>query len=565
MRLFLILTVFLIAFGTLSAIPIGDTLTVIITPLPNLPVIVLPGEDIFIYCKAAASTSNWHAQLQRGSIVVPLDLSFSVYDAALQRWRLCAPAPTPDLYEIYDLKVTASNGISDVAKHCVEIIPQRRNNYFFVHITDAHMPTTEYSYEGGASDSTSMVDMRKVVDDINLIHPEFVLFTGDLVNEGECEDYLTMRSYTRAQKILNDIDVPVYVVAGNHDLGGWTSTPPSDGTARRNWWRFFGWRYLQSPPASLPARTQDYSFDYGQVHYIGLEAYDNYDEWMYSTYGDTSFRNQQIDWLQDDIEQVPGSSKIILFYHYDFANQINLSSLGADGALYGHGHQNQGSVSSVPFNLETDNICNNTRAYRPVRIDGTTITPKNTLYAGDDGGNLEVNFYPANNGAADSVMAVVENHQSVTFDNARVKFKMPDNGHGFAVHNGTLTQVDRSGPYAICYVTFNLSANNTRSVSVAIDESSASDPVAPPVFGLNCYPNPFRDVTTIRFEAPGNRPADVTVYNLKGQLIRTWTGNPTPVTWDGRDRDGVRVAPGVYLVRAGDGTSSTVRRLLLTR
>jgi hypothetical protein len=551
--------------GSLSAIPIGDTLTVIVTPLPNIPTIVIPGEDIIIDCKAAASTSNWQAQLIHGNTTIQLPLEYSAYDPNIQRWHLGAVAPTPSLFEIYDLKVTASGGLSDIAKHCVNIIPERKTGYFFVQITDAHMPTTTYSYEGATfADSTCMDDMREVIHDINLIHPEFVLFTGDLINEGELEDYNGMRYYTRVQKILNEFDVPVFVTAGNHDIGGWNATPPSDGTARRNWWRFFGWRFLGNPPSGAPARTQDYSFDYGPVHYVGLEAYDNYDEWMYSIYGDCSFRQAQMNWLEDNLDDTPASASVVLFYHYDFSGQLDLSELGADLGLYGHGHQNQGSINDgPPWCLETDNLGAGTRAYRPIRVNGATLAPKNTLYAGQDGDNMEVDFFPGNTGSADSVAAVVQNHQGLTFDSARLKFLMPNDGTGFRVHNGTLDQVDRSGHYAVCYVSFNLPANTTRTVSVASTGTSNDDPGSLPALNLMCYPNPFAGETSIRFST--GHPAEVSIYNLRGQLVRQWSRTTDPIQWDGRDTRGVPAAPGVYLVRAGDGHTSAVKRLLLTR
>ena len=34
------------------------------------------------------------------------------------------------------------------------------------------------------SDTTGMADFDAIIDDMNLIHPEFILHTGDLVNEG---------------------------------------------------------------------------------------------------------------------------------------------------------------------------------------------------------------------------------------------------------------------------------------------------------------------------------------------------------------------------------------------
>ena len=75
----------------------------------------------------------------------------------------------------------------------------------------------------------------------------------------------------------------------------------SDGTARRDWWRFFGWPRLDDPPAGAPWRTQNYSFDYGPVHFVGMESYNNYDRWREEIYGSDSFTSGQLDWLAQDL------------------------------------------------------------------------------------------------------------------------------------------------------------------------------------------------------------------------------------------------------------------------
>jgi hypothetical protein len=62
----------------------------------------------------------------------------------------------------------------------------------------------------------------------------------DVINEGELEGFAGMYSFGWAQRAIAELEVPVYITAGNHDIGGWTNTPPPAGSARRNWWRYFG-------------------------------------------------------------------------------------------------------------------------------------------------------------------------------------------------------------------------------------------------------------------------------------------------------------------------------------
>ncbi|MCK4511089.1 carboxypeptidase regulatory-like domain-containing protein, partial [bacterium] len=244
-----------------------DTLTVVMRPILSVPTMLTPGDPFTIDAMAPQATTGWAALLRRGGIEVPLAVTGAEFEPDRQRWFITATVPGSTQPELYDLVVSASDSIYDVARHAVSVKKEGPDDFYFIHITDPHMPTHLFYYQEGAeSDSTEMDDMRAVINDINLINPAFVLLTGDVVNEGELEEYLNWRSFTRAKHIMREFDVPVYITGGNHDLGGWESTPPPDGTARRTWWRFFGWRWLNDPPPGEVIYTQNYSFDYGGVH-----------------------------------------------------------------------------------------------------------------------------------------------------------------------------------------------------------------------------------------------------------------------------------------------------------
>jgi len=72
----------------------------------------------------------------------------------------------------------------------------------FVHITDIH-------HKGDRAYLAGMVDK------INALSPEFVCFTGDLIEEG--------RYLAEALEILSGIKSPLYGVPGNHDY--WAKIP----------------------------------------------------------------------------------------------------------------------------------------------------------------------------------------------------------------------------------------------------------------------------------------------------------------------------------------------------
>jgi hypothetical protein len=88
------------------------------------------------------------------------------------------------------------------------------------------------------------------------------------------------------------------------------------------------------------------------------------------------------------------------------------------------------------------------------------------------------------------------------------------------------------------------------------------------------YPNPFNPSTTVKFAIEKSAFADVAVYNVIGQKVKTLAAevlNPGyyTTTWNGTDENGLAVTSGVYFVRmvaTGEGAEfSDLRKLLLVK
>ena len=551
----------------------ADTLTVIQRPLLNVPALIVPGNTLSIACEAAPGTSGWAAELLRNEIHVPLQVISSTYDPTTLWWSVMATIPPVPVYDLYDLVVTANGGIADTTRHAVQVLPQFKDDYYFIHISDTHLPTELYYYESGAdTDSSSMVDLREIIRDVNIINPEFVLLTGDFINEGELEDYLSKHYFTRAQALLGEFDVPVFLTSGNHDIGGWNDTPPPGGTARHNWWKFFGWERLDSPPPGAPSYTQDYSFDYGPVHYIGLEAYLNYESWRPSIYGGQSFRAAQMQWLANDMA-LAGSATHVLFYHSDFSNQVNLTNLGADMALSGHDHRDAGSISAPPYNLKTNNACNGERSYRLVRVSSGVLQPTATISAGSTGRNLNVVYSPANDGANYTVTANITNNIAQRFEHAHLRFLMPNEAGAVTVTGGTLLQIDDSGPLAVCYVGVDILPSSSATITVMLDPGSSVGPGRDPRRGVwlgpGC-PNPCISSTSIGFGLPTEEHVRITVSDTQGRTVavlvdRALSAGEHSIIWDGRDDEQRQVSPGIYFTRLAAGGQVRIQKILVAR
>ena len=561
--------------ASVSAIAIGDTLTIIQRPLLNIPSFVVPCDTLRIECAAPSSTTGWSARLQFASHEIALPILSASYDPATVWWTLMAQVPEAadiPLYEQYDLIVQANGGIWDRTRNAVVVIPEYREEYYFVHISDPHLPTDLYYYEAGAdTDSSEIMDLRAVIADLNIINPEFVLLTGDLINEGELEDFLLKRYYTRAQRVLTEFKMPVFLTAGNHDIGGWDATPPPDGTARRDWWRFFGWKRLDSPPPGAPWRTQNYSFDYGTIHYTGLESYDNYDDFRYSIYGETSFISEQLQWLNADLAAAAGSTAKVLFHHYDFADQLNLSSLGIDLALWGHIHRDAGSITQYPYDLGTNNPGGGERAFRLVRVAQGQVYPELTMSAGSTGERLRVLYTPANDGTNDTVTASVLNAYPERFENGLLRFFMPGGAGQYQVNGGRLIQCDNAGIFSVCYVGVDIRASANQTVTIVKMPSDADD--HPPLARLSLWqnsPNPFALATEFGFLLPAAGHVRLSIYSLEGRevarLVDEWRpANSYTAAWDGRGADGGRVPAGVYFARLTCAGSDVTRKVIFAR
>jgi len=96
------------------------------------------------------------------------------------------------------------------------------------------------------------------------------------------------------------------------------------------------------------------------------------------------------------------------------------------------------------------------------------------------------------------------------------------------------------------------------------------DPLPPPAApALRAWPNPFNPSTSVSFSLSQPGRAQLAVYNVRGQRVRTLVDDPLPAgehtaVWNGRDDAGRAVASGVYLLRLQvGGRAQTTKALLL--
>jgi hypothetical protein len=120
------------------------------------------------------------------------------------------------------------------------------------------------------------------------------------------------------------------------------------------------------------------------------------------------------------------------------------------------------------------------------------------------------------------------------------------------------------------YASYRLVARTLSDGTTGVAEG-ADDPVVESAFRLiGAFPNPTPGEATIRFAVPEHARVSISVYDVRGRLVRRLTdAEVTPgehdVSWDGRDGSGAPVAAGLYLYRMEAGGHLSTGKLALLR
>ena len=118
-----------------------------------------------------------------------------------------------------------------------------------------------------------------------------------------------------------------------------------------------------------------------------------------------------------------------------------------------------------------------------------------------------------------------------------------------------------------------LSGDNVALTNLVVESVVSVDGApAPSIVSLThlAAPDPFNEGMEIRFEVPSPETACVSMYELRGRLVRilcdlSATSGWRSVWWDGCDRAGLPVPSGTYVYRIRAGKQTAVGRVQLVR
>ncbi len=132
-----------------------------------------------------------------------------------------------------------------------------------------------------------------------------------------------------------------------------------------------------------------------------------------------------------------------------------------------------------------------------------------------------------------------------------------------------------------CDLTFNgivIEENQTTTVDFALyQDTGTNDNITPPFTEfLGNYPNPFNPSTTISFSVPVESNIELSIYNIKGQKVKTLecinrvnakaTESLHHITWNGTDENNQPVSSGIYFYKLNvNGKTEAVKKCLLLK
>ena len=281
-----------------------DQILSILYPRSAVPVIAEP-EQSFIMQLQSIAFESISVYLQTAYDPLPDKYILSVDEIKQENniFYVTVTVPAEVCEELYNLTVTIQaegEEYQQTRPRAVSIEETIDDTYTFVQIADFHIGDPRGLTEN-PKEIIGWKAAKKVIEEINLLHPDFVIITGDLVF-GQAYPFEYTHEYKLCYDILQQFQVPTFLAPGNHD--GYIQTF-QDGL--EFWQYYFGPLY--------------YSFDYGGNHFLSLNSYDwpkiarfGFSYLVFNWGG--SIREEQEQWIEQDLENHAASPQISMMLHH---------------------------------------------------------------------------------------------------------------------------------------------------------------------------------------------------------------------------------------------------------
>ena len=180
-------------------------------------------------------------------------------------------------------------------------------SFTFIHASDTHI------------DSTVVGRVRRFRTLADSVNPALTLLAGDLIRDAASQQEPRARGYFEQFVAEMKLRSPFWAVPGNHDHFGIVRSrsrvPDTHPLYNRGMYRhYLGPEY--------------YSFNYGGVHFIGLDTVQPDDSAYYG-----GVDSLQLAWLTRDVAALPVATPIVMFSHIPLTSAVEATTGYIDMAL----------------------------------------------------------------------------------------------------------------------------------------------------------------------------------------------------------------------------------------
>lgn len=204
------------------------------------------------------------------------------------------------------------------------LLHAQQKPFRFAFISDTHI---------GSPTGSSSEDLRRTVREINS-HKDvaFVVLTGDITELG------TNTELQLAKQILDSLQIPWYIIPGNHDTG---------------------WSESGGVMFSTIFGNDKFSFEYNGIRFLGCAS------GPYVRMSDGHVPRQALNWLDKQLDSLKPGQPVIFLNHYPIDESLDnwyeitdrLRSKNILAILCGHGHANKAmNFEDIPGVMGRSNL-----------------------------------------------------------------------------------------------------------------------------------------------------------------------------------------------------------------
>ncbi len=293
---------------------VAQPIDLITYPHKGYPEIIIFDDFFTVLVNTSSDATDWEFYLKSESETVFLNILHKKYENDLWHFDV---KPSINSAGLFDLQLNCSSG-SDYQTHSVKVMEEKAYPYNFVHLSDTHFPSYDIY-------NTTDINLRNIAE-IKEQDIDFAIFTGDLINGPSWMfvDPLTQKPLAvevglkLALWSFDLLDLPVFIIAGNHDLEATTLVPDDPTTV----WK----KYLGENP------VLNFSFL----------------DWFFIGFGSSNpgLNTEEFSYVRSAVSSTQNSPNV-LFYHSNYKEQASSlrNSYNIEVMLYGHEHHEILSVS----------------------------------------------------------------------------------------------------------------------------------------------------------------------------------------------------------------------------